>query len=644
MSTALRATFAVPLCALLLFAFSTAHAAPTDASGNSDGNLDCPSQSFYVYVKGVKYGETINGKVNLYGKRCVDYENRDRAAEGHCEGPKNCKADLCDGKPCALPKLKLDAVQQAVYGESVPVTPTPTLTPTTPSLLDRAWFDRTESSQQTDTIAPSANSVEELLKQTDAQPRGFVDDIRERIGGFFSPTPQNPAPESFQLQPRDENGQPLAPQEFGPENTITPGSTFNETKDQTTQTASTPACDSWRCSIASFFKLTETDGFSQDKTQTTAHHEPVGPTEYDRLDKSDLESGTGRSVCARRICSKQFTLSELESMKGQVFEGVRTSEYSEKEETAYGGVNDPKAYTTASALFPNKARLLEYNPATGDAVVVSVNDTGPFVIERNGEKRYLDNMPQALRALNLGGLSNPDVSYVGQSGPTGYLGKYASIDEAISAYAVANNVAGITPLRSPGTQPVQVASLDGYVPQTTSSANPWGSNTSPVAYAAGLDFGSYEVPVSTLANAGAWAQPAPVEIASVEPDMPAPVLASHEPSTRGLSATQAEGPSPPEPSPLIPVTSGPDLAPPNPVVAVATGPELAQIDTTQLSDMERLQRGEITAAELDAKTKALRQDEAGPRPEPANAQPVTLTGLVTRWLAGEFQQPTPAPV
>ena len=246
MLTALRAFFLVPLCAFFLLVFSgIAYAAQDDG----DGNLQCPSvPSVYVYVSGVKFGEKVGDKVNLYGKKCVDFENADKAAEGHCVGPKNCKADLCDGKPCALPKVDLKESQKTPQGGLPPASPAQT-TPlnTNGSFLDQMMFDPTPLSNQKSTLAPSANSVADMLKQSDTQ-TGFLDKVRESIGNFFSPTPINPNQEAFKLQPRDENGVPIGSSDVGPQNTMTtPNSTFGETpeKERSVSVDEPPPCDSW---------------------------------------------------------------------------------------------------------------------------------------------------------------------------------------------------------------------------------------------------------------------------------------------------------------------------------------------------------------------------------------------------------------
>src|SRR3989344_8250888 len=161
------AFFLVLLCAAV---FSSGFVYAQEDDG--DGNLQCPSvPSLYVYVSGVAYEENIGDKVNLYGKKCVSTENKDVAAEGHCEGPKNCKADICDGEPCNLYKLPVKDIPKPA-GEDVPQTPPAPFPPSGNGSLLNQIFDPTPISEQKNTLSPSANSVGEGVKQADEEP-GF---------------------------------------------------------------------------------------------------------------------------------------------------------------------------------------------------------------------------------------------------------------------------------------------------------------------------------------------------------------------------------------------------------------------------------------------------------------------------------------
>ena len=162
---------------------------------------------------------------------------------------------------------------------------------------------------------------------------------------------------------------------------------------------------------------------------------PQGLAANDRLSADILNTGDGRSISARGVESNQFTPQQLESIRDKPIEGVKYSVYDGREGTAYGGTNDPTKLTFASKELPEDARGLFYNPSTGDAVVAKSNDTGPFV----GDRR-IDATPATLSAVNVRGeLGTFDMAYVGQFGPTGYLGKFDSIDEAISTYQEMNS-------------------------------------------------------------------------------------------------------------------------------------------------------------------------------------------------------------
>lgn len=176
------------------------------------------------------------------------------------------------------------------------------------------------------------------------------------------------------------------------------------------------------------------------------------------FNNSILSTGEGQAICGAGVCSNQFTSDQLADLQGNVIKGVAISAFSETESTAYGGVNDPSQFTAASKEFPDDARIIQYNPSTGDAAVVSVNDTGPFVSGRG-----LDTTPAAMNAIGVtSGLGTVDAVYMGQSGPTGYIGNFASAADAATAYAAANNItiaSNFNPWNTPaGSLPVSAVS------------------------------------------------------------------------------------------------------------------------------------------------------------------------------------------
>jgi len=244
------AFFLVLLCAAV---FSSGFVYAQEDDG--DGNLQCPSvPSLYVYVSGVAYEENIGDKVNLYGKKCVSTENKDVAAEGHCEGPKNCKADICDGEPCKLYKLPVKDIPKPA-GEDVPPTPPAPVSPDSnkDSWLNKA-FDPVPFSEYSNPQSQSAQNFEDLVKQGGALPEeaekssSWLDSVRE----FFSPPAISPD-ESFNLQPRDENGMPI-PQDVGAQNTMTnPNSTFGTKFPDEAADAAPNTCTSWWCQFVPDF-------------------------------------------------------------------------------------------------------------------------------------------------------------------------------------------------------------------------------------------------------------------------------------------------------------------------------------------------------------------------------------------------------
>src|SRR3989344_3551280 len=230
------AAFFLVLLSAVLLSSSFAYAQEED---DGDGNLECPSvPSLYVYVSGVAYGQSIGDKVNLYGKKCVSTENGAVAAKGHCVGPKNCKADLCDNKPCELTKLPPPSLSDTgdVSGGQ---TQEPQQKIPTQDSSPMDWMLNPVSEKEKELLSPSAQSFEDLIKQSGAmpsegekKPSTWLDSVKD----FFSPPAVSPD-ESFQLQPRDENGDPI-PQDVGPQNTITnPNSTFDAPSDESVQTS-----------------------------------------------------------------------------------------------------------------------------------------------------------------------------------------------------------------------------------------------------------------------------------------------------------------------------------------------------------------------------------------------------------------------
>ncbi len=245
------AVFVVVGLCVVLFSVAPAYASKDSADlmcAPETGN--CEYGAYCDYPK-----NTIKGVVDKY---CEDVTNGIVAAKGHCTAWHKCLATSCGSGECKTTDVKVDESKNKAVGNEPPAKTYPLIAPedgrdvkspvqpppskTNESLLQR-MLDPTPFSEQKTELSPSANSVGELLKQIDANP-GLSGTTQEQkqIGDLLSPTPLNPNQESFQLQPRDKEGN-LIPQDVGPQNTITPNSTFGE--NQGTERPQVSACDSW---------------------------------------------------------------------------------------------------------------------------------------------------------------------------------------------------------------------------------------------------------------------------------------------------------------------------------------------------------------------------------------------------------------
>lgn len=263
-AAAFLALFFAVSTALLILPFSV------HATG-SDADKQCPAETAKQDYKrhDVIYPNTYKKPglqpitvTSLYHKECVDSTSGKLSVKGKCEA-----SNVCGGKKCLTPSgtfedcKKTDVPVQG-SGAAPTTSPPPPSLPAIPppssgtksageapppapstdrSFLEQMMFDNpVVLSEQKNTISPSADSVENLLKQSDAQP-GFIDKVRSEIGSFFSPPPPN-AGEAFKLQPRDENGT-LTAQDVGPQNTITnPNSTFGSQEPQVADKTSEESC------------------------------------------------------------------------------------------------------------------------------------------------------------------------------------------------------------------------------------------------------------------------------------------------------------------------------------------------------------------------------------------------------------------
>src|SRR3989344_1544377 len=197
MSTALRAFLLIAFSMLFAMSVGFVYAQEED----SDANEECPSvRDVYVYVPGVGYGESVNGKVNLYGKKCQKIDDSKTLVRGKCTGPEVCKGEeyygldrqwhKLSGDKTELPKLKIEDVKKSVYeGVPAPATQVP-LTPSE-SLWNQMIDPTKPLGEQKTPLSPSGNAIGDFLKQSEAQPSGFVDRMRQSVSNFLFPPSLN---------------------------------------------------------------------------------------------------------------------------------------------------------------------------------------------------------------------------------------------------------------------------------------------------------------------------------------------------------------------------------------------------------------------------------------------------------------------
>ena len=471
------------------------------------------------------YDEAIAQKKTPPAPAICDEATPVGPVRGHCVvGTSVCRGEkTAEGKDPSKPDVQVDTSKNSPTNNPDSLTPYFSPTGQEPKQTQPAtgWQQSVQGSLLESALnpptpsedvwkSPSADSFDRLIQQlqsdSGASPQdsgtGLSDTLRRWGASVFGDG------NSQTMTPVDADGQafgdPVQVQTFNPSEG-TPGSTFAQPGSQD-QTAQSSGCDSWYCNVGKQFQEYGEKIYSsltgEQKPSVSCGGDIIcsaqqamglrGTTEqmfqaekpvFERLGNDELQSGEGREICGRDVCSNQFTKAQLEDLKGSIIKDVRASTYPQREGTAYGGVNDPNQFTLASKEFPNGARVLQYNPATGDTVVARVNDTGPFIEQSNGVIRGLDNTPAVMNSLRMSGLGNPDIAYMGQEGQTGYIGRYDSMDDAIAAYASRNNIADITPVNAGSTA---IASAG------TSATNPWGNNTSPVAYgAANMQYAAY---------------------------------------------------------------------------------------------------------------------------------------------------------
>lgn len=190
----------------------------------------------------------------------------------------------------------------------------------------------------------------------------------------------------------------------------------------------------------------------------------------------------GKTYCYHGVCHRVKTIAETKAMIGKVetivashYDDCRKDRYNPCGLTSSGEVFRPNAPdNTASPIYPDGTKLLVWNPATERALVVRVNNAGPY--HRN---RKLDLSRGAAAKLGFAGqgVAKLHVKVVGAPTPAeakyskkrryppvlGDIGTFASVEQADTGMQVAlaalENKSKVTD-PSLSTPPTVVASLD----------------------------------------------------------------------------------------------------------------------------------------------------------------------------------------
>lgn len=201
-------------------------------------------------------------------------------------------------------------------------------------------------------------------------------------------------------------------------------------------------------------------------------------------DRADAKT-PGKTYCFHGKCHRVKTLAETQALVGKEetvmashYDSCKRDRYNPCGLTSSGAKFNPEAAdNAASPVYPDGTTLLVWSPDTRASIVLRVNNAGPY-----WGNRKLDVSRRAAEVLGFArrGVAKLKVRVI--SAPTvaearyqrnrkydpvpGYIGQFASLDEAQSAAATAYMVAGLpSPLPAPAVlgagNPTQVAGTAG---------------------------------------------------------------------------------------------------------------------------------------------------------------------------------------
>lgn len=157
----------------------------------------------------------------------------------------------------------------------------------------------------------------------------------------------------------------------------------------------------------------------------------------------------GQTYCYKRVCHRVLTLAETEARIGRTsvavashYDDPRRDRFNPSNVTSSGELFRPDAAdNAASPVFPNGTKLVVWHPRTGRAVLVRINNSGPYWRDRTLDLSRAAAERIGLAETGVGAVhvrvvhapTRTEATYrKGRSYPPvrGYLGQFASIDAA----------------------------------------------------------------------------------------------------------------------------------------------------------------------------------------------------------------------
>ncbi|MSU73729.1 hypothetical protein EXS56_01160 [Candidatus Kaiserbacteria bacterium] len=171
-----------------------------------------------------------------------------------------------------------------------------------------------------------------------------------------------------------------------------------------------------------------------------------------------------------------LTQDQIAQVKGNIIPQV-ASVYWEGNQRADGRAFNANELGVAHQTLPLGTQVLVYNPQTGQAVVATVNDRGPFVSGRD-----IDLSRGTANAIGFSGVGSVQTVVLGSSMPTGTLGQYASVTDAFQAYQASNGTIAVGDGNIPPGTPRNTSPFGPGNSAYTNTASPFSNlSSAPIA-------------------------------------------------------------------------------------------------------------------------------------------------------------------